>query len=182
MYAAGIVAWHAPEVSLRMRKKLVLYEAANDVSQLQTMMIVLSETKMDVYNALIWLEKQSTVHKAAIRRCHYSYIADPMKALEELERMSPINDFKRILRKLKSSVYTLSLKDAFSDMSLDKAQSLTLREMLRNEELEQRKNSAKLIAVAPAAIALIGCFIGPVLILGITEMMDTMKNLNGFVT
>lgn len=176
-YAGAVVGWFFPELSLSQRKKLVNYEATNDVAQLQTMMIVLSETKMDVYKALGWLEKQATVHKAAIRDCHYSYIADPMKALNELEIKSPINDFKRLLRKLKSAVYTLSLKDAFSDMALDKAQSLTITEMLRTEELEQRKNSAKLIAILPAGLALVGCFIGPVLILGISEMMDTMQNL-----
>jgi hypothetical protein len=179
-YAVALVCWRIPEFTLMARKKLVQYEATNDVSQLQTMMIVLSETKMDVYKALCWLEKQAAVHKAAIRRCHYSYIADPIAALDKLEKASPINDFKRLLRKLKSSVYTLSLHDAFSDMALDKAQTLTITEMLRGEELEQRKNSAKLIAVAPAAIALIGCFVAPVMILGITEMVDTLQNLNSF--
>lgn len=179
-YVVAVICWHLPEMTLKMRKKLVQYEATNDVSQLQTMMIVLSETKMDVYKALCWLEKQAAVHKAAIRRCHYSYIADPIAALDKLEKSSPVNDFKRLLRKLKSSVYTLSLHDAFSDMALDKAQTLTITEMLRGEELEQRKNSAKLIAVAPAALALIGCFIGPVLILGVSEMVDTLSNLSNF--
>ena len=179
-YAVAVVCWFVPEITLKVRKKMVAYEATNDVSQLQTMMIVLSETKMDVYKVLCWLEKQAAVHKAAIRKCHYSYIADPIAALEKLEKASPVNDFKRLLRKLKSSVYTLSLHDAFSDMALDKAQTLTITEMLRGEELEQRKNSAKLIAVAPAALALIGCFIGPVLILGVSEMVDTLNNLSNF--
>ena len=179
-YAVAVLCWFVPEITLTVRKKMVAYEATNDVSQLQTMMIVLSETKMDAYKALCWLEKQAAVHKAAIRKCHYSYIADPIAALEKLEKSSPVNDFKRLLRKLKSSVYTLSLHDAFSDMALDKAQTLTITEMLRGEELEQRKNSAKLIAVAPAALALIGCFIGPVLILGISEMVDTLNNLSNF--
>lgn len=179
-YAVAVLCWFVPEITLKIRKKMVAYEATNDVSQLQTMMIVLSETKMDVYKALCWLEKQAAVHKAAIRKCHYSYIADPIAALEKLEKSSPVNDFKRLLRKLKSSVYTLSLHDAFSDMALDKAQTLTITEMLRGEELEQRKNSAKLIAVAPAALALIGCFIGPVLILGVSEMVDTLNNLSNF--
>lgn len=179
-YAVAVLCWFVPEITLKVRKKMVAYEATNDVSQLQTMMIVLSETKMDVYKALCWLEKQAAVHKAAIRKCHYSYIANPIAALEKLEKSSPVNDFKRLLRKLKSSVYTLSLHDAFSDMALDKAQTLTITEMLRGEELEQRKNSAKLIAVAPAALALIGCFIGPVLILGVSEMVDTLNNLSNF--
>ena len=179
-FVVACVCWFIPEYSLIARKKLVKYEVSNDVSQLQTMMIVLSETKMDVYKALCWLEKQAAVHKAAIRRCHYSYIADPIKALTTLEDSSPSNDFKRLLRKLKSAVYTLSLKDAFSDMALDKAQTLTITEMLRNEELDLRKNSAKLIAIAPAALALVGCFIGPVLILGVSEMIDTLNNLGSF--
>ena len=179
-YAVAVLCWFVPEITLKVRKKMVAYEATNDVSQLQTMMIVLSETKMDVYKALCWLEKQAAVHKAAIRKCHYSYIADPIAALEKLENSSPVNDFKRLIRKLKSSVYTLSLHDAFSDMALDKAQTLTITEMLRGEELEQRKNSAKLIAVAPAALALIGCFIGPVLVLGVSEMVDTLNNLSNF--
>lgn len=179
-YVAALVAWRIPEFSLKQRKKLVEFEAQNDVSQLQTMMIVLSETKMDVYKAICWLEKQAAVHKAAIRKCHYSYIADPIAALNELEMKSPINDFKRMTRKLKSAVYTLSLNDAFSDMKLDKSQSLTIREMLRNEELEERKNSAKLVAIVPAAIALIGCMVAPILILGVTEITDTLSNLQGF--
>lgn len=177
IYIAACFGWFIPEISLKTRKKLVTYEATNDVSQLQTMMIVLSETKMDVYKAIGWLEKQSTVHKAAIRKCHYSYISNPIGALDKLEKSSPVRDFKRLLRKLKASVYTLSLKDAFSDMAMDKAQTLTITEMLRAEELELRKNSAKMIAIIPAGIALVGCFIGPVLILGISEMMDTLKNL-----
>ena len=181
IYGCGVAGWFVPEMSLSMRKKLVSYEATDDIMQLQTMMIVLSETKMDVYRALCWLEKQSTVHKAPLQYAHYSYIADPEAALDKLEYASPSNDFKRLVRKLKSAVYTLSLHDAFSDMVLDKAQSLTIREMLRNEELESRKNSAKLIAIAPAAIALVGTFIGPVLILGINEMMDTFESLNGFI-
>lgn len=181
VYGAGVVGWFVPEISLMTRKKLVSYEATDDIMQLQTMMIVLSETKMDVYRALIWLEKQSTVHKAPIRKCHYSYIADPEKALDELEHSSPSNDFKRLIRKLKSAVYTLSLHDAFSDMAMDKQQSLTIREMLRNEELEERKNSAKLIAVAPAAVALLGTMMGPVIVLGVSEMMKTMESLNGFI-
>lgn len=179
-YIAALVAWRVPEFSLKQRKKLVEFEAQNDVSQLQTMMIVLSETKMDVYKAICWLEKQAAVHKAAIRKCHYSYIADPIAALNELEMKSPINDFKRMTRKLKSAVYTLSLNDAFSDMKLDKSQSLAIREMLRNEELEERKNSAKLVAIVPAAIALIGCMVAPILILGVTEITDTLSNLQGF--
>lgn len=177
MYAGGIVGWFFPNILLTTRKGMVKYEAGVDVSQLQTVMIVLSETKMDVYRVLCWLQEQATVHNAIMRLCRCRYIMDPETALDGLEDASPENDFKRMIRQMKSAIYNLSLSDAFSGLKLDKQQSMAINEMLRQEEIEQRKNSAKLIAIAPAAIALVGSFVGPVLILGITQMTDTLAQL-----
>lgn len=179
MFAVGAIGWFIPEISLSIRKKLVAYESSVDVSQLQTLMIVLSETKMDGYKVICWLQKQATIHDGVLRLARCRYIAEPEKCLEELENATPEHDFKRMIRQLKSAVYSLSLKEAFSGLKLDKQQSLAINEMLRSEEIEQRKNSAKLIAIAPAAVALVGALLGPVLILGITQMTDTLSQLGG---
>ncbi len=180
IYLAGVIGWFMPNIFLMIRKNLVQYEANIDVSQLQTIMIVLSETKMDVYRVICWLQEQATVHESVLRDCRVRYIANPEEALQRLEDSTPEHDFKRLIRQLKSAVYNLSLQDAFSGLKLDKQQSMSINEMLRTEEIEQRKNSAKLIAIAPAAVALIGSFVGPVLILGITQMTDTLAQLQGF--
>lgn len=177
IYAGGIVGWFIPNFLLNSRKNMVKYEASVDVSQLQTVMIVLSETKMEVYRVLVWLQEQATVHNAILRLCRCRFIMNPENALDQMEEGSPENDFKRMIRQMKSAVYNLSLRDAFSGLKLDKQQSMAISEMLRTEEIEQRKNSAKLIAIAPAGIALIGSFVGPVLILGITQMTDTLAAL-----
>lgn len=177
MFGLALLGWFTPEIMLGVRKNLVAYESSIDVSQLQTLMIVLSETKMDAYKVLCWLQKQSTIHDGVLRYARCMYIADPLGALDTLESSTPEHDFKRMIRQLKSAVYNLSLADAFSGLKLDKQQSLTISEMLRAEEIEQRKNSAKLIAIAPAAVALVGAFIGPVLILGISQMTDTLAQL-----
>lgn len=180
IYVVGMIGWFLPNIFLMIRKNLVQYEANIDVSQLQTIMIVLSETKMDVYRVICWLQEQATVHESVLRDCRVRYIANPEAALQRLEDSTPEHDFKRLIRQLKSAVYNLSLQDAFSGLKLDKQQSMSINEMLRTEEIEQRKNSAKLIAIAPAAVALIGAFVGPVLILGITQMTDTLAQLQGF--
>ena len=178
IYLCGVVGWFLPNLSLMTRKNMVKYEAGVDVSQLQTVMIVLSETKMDVYRVLVWLQEQATVHNAVLRLCRCRYIHDPDDALDRLEDATSENDFKRMIRQLKSAVYNLSLEDAFSGLKLDKQQSMAITEMLREEEIEQRKNSAKLIAIAPAALALIGSFVGPVIILAVTQLTDTLSQLN----
>ena len=177
IFACGVVGWFLPNIQLSTRKNMVKYEAGVDVSQLQTVMIVLAETKMDVYRVICWLQEQSTIHNATLRLCRCRYIQDPEMALDALEDSTSENDFKRMIRQLKAAVYNLSLADAFSGLKLDKQQSMAINEMLRTEEIEQRKNSAKLIAIAPAGLALIGSFVGPVLILGITQMTDTLAQL-----
>jgi hypothetical protein len=178
VYAGGVIGWFIPNALLMIRKNMVKYEASVDVSQLQTVMIVLAETKMDVYRVLVWLQEQATVHNAPLRLCRCRYIKDPEEALDRLEDATTENDFKRMIRQLKSATYNLSLKDAFSGLKLDKQQSMAITEMLREEEIEQRKNSAKLIAIAPAALALIGSFVGPVILLAVTQLTDTLSQLN----
>lgn len=177
-YAGAVAAWRIPELSLMLRKKLVAYEATEDILQMQTMMIVLSNTKMDVLHALYWLERQATIHAAPLRYAYHEFTSDPEGALDRLAASSGNLDFKRLVYKLKSAVYTLSIHDSFADVFLDKQQSLSMRETLQEETLESKKNWAKMIAVIPAAISLVGFFILPILILGIQELTDSLASFS----
>ncbi|MCI9050673.1 MAG: hypothetical protein HFI05_01925 [Lachnospiraceae bacterium] len=176
--ASGCVGWFVPEVSLKLRQKLVKFEETEDVMQLQTMMIVLSNTKMDVQKALYWLERQSTIHKAPLRYAYHDYASDPEACLDRLRATVGSIDFKRLISKLHSAIYNLSLSDAFSDMALDKEQSLRVREMLQDETLASKKEWARLIASAPISIMLIGGFVGPIIVLGFSEILKMFGSLN----
>lgn len=177
-YLCAWGAWFGPEMSLRLRKMLVEYEATEDVLQLQTMMIVLSNTKMDVRKALGWLEKQSSIHSDILKYAYLEYSSDPELALDNLYDKTSSLDFKKLISKLKSAMYSLSLEDAFSDMKLNKEQSLLMREIVLTEQLESKKQWAKLICVAPAALMLIFNFVGPIIILGFTQLVGTLGSLN----
>ena len=177
-YVGAMVAWRIPEISLMLRKKLVAYEATEDILQMQTMMIVLSNTKMDVLHALYWLERQATIHAAPLRYAYHEFTSDPEGALDRLAASSANLDFKRLVHKLKSAVYTLSIHDSFADVFLDKQQSLSMREMLQEETIESKKNWAKMIAVVPVAISCVGFFILPILILGIQELTDSLASFS----
>jgi hypothetical protein len=172
-----VVGWFVPEISLKLRKKLVKFEETEDVMQLQTMMIALSTTKVDAMQALYWLERQSTIHKAPFWYAYHEYTSDPEGALDRLRYSVHSIDLKRLISKLESTVYRLSMSEAFSDMALNKDQSLRLREMNQDAELQSKKEFAKLFAVAPAAIALIGGFVAPIVILGFSEVMSVFGKL-----
>lgn len=176
---AFIVSWWIPNFALMLRKKMVQYEATEDIMQLQTMMIVLSATDMDVFKAIYWLEKQASVHKEALRYCYHEYTSDPLLALDHLGECSSSVEFHKIVNKLKSASTTLSLSDAFSDMKLDKAQFMYLRDMRQAEELESKKQNAKLLCIVPGSLALIGLFVAPFMILGVMQLTSSLGNLVG---
>lgn len=174
-----VLCWQIPMCTLMFRKKMVEYEAEEDIMQLQTMMIVLSGTDMDVFRALYWLERQSSIHKEAIRYCYHEYTSNPELALTHLSEKTGNVEFKKIINKLKSASFKLSLYDAFSDMSLDKQQFMFLRTLRQGEQLESKKQNAKLASALPGGLALIFMLVVPILALGIMQLMGSLGNLTG---
>lgn len=181
-YLVAVIMWFSQEMLLKLRTKLVEYEAGEDVMQLQTLMIVLSHTKMDVDDALFWMERQSSVHKAIIRYAYHEYHSDPLGSLERLKDASSHIDFKRLIAKLQTAVYVLSIQDAFKAMALNKAHSLQKREMYMMETIESRKNNAKLIAMAPAGFMLVFRFVGVILAVGVSDLLKTFQDVNNLDT
>lgn len=169
-YGIGVAGWYMPEVSLLLRKMLVKFEASEDVMQLQTVMLTLSNTKMDVFKALKWLMIESTVHKAPLQMAWLSYPSDPEDALRKLKDSVSERDMKRMISKLEKAVYALSLKDAFSDIALDKNQSLVLNEMFQDAQIKSKSQTAKMFVAGTAGFSLIANFILPFLLLGITQI------------
>lgn len=175
---AGVVGWFAPELSLRSRKRLVQFEEVEDVMQLQTLMIALAETTMTVGEVLYWLEKQSTLHKAVLCRAVMSYDSNPELALSRLKTAVHSPDLKRLVSGLMVAVQTMPLKEAFGDTILDRDQLMRLREMAQNEVIESKKQDARLFAMAPAGCVLIFSFVGPVLVLGFSEIIKIFSNMS----
>lgn len=174
---AAIMCWQIPDFALAFRKKMVRDEVEEDIMQLQTMMIVLSGTDMDVFRALYWMERQASIHKEVLRYCYHEYTSDPELALKHLSEKTENVEFRKIINKLLSASFTLSLADAFSDMRLDKQQFMMLREMKQNEIMESKKQDAKLACMLPGGIALVFMFVAPILILGITQLTGSLGNL-----
>lgn len=177
VYAAGIIAWFVPEVSLAIRKYMVKFEAAEDVMQIQSLMVTLQSTKFDVRKCLYWMTQESTIHKAVLQYAYIEYSSDPELALLRLKDSVSLRDMKRIVSKLEKAMYDLSIEDAFRDISLDKQNSLTINEMLQKQQLETKKELARGFANAPLLIAVTGGFVMPLLILGMTQLVTSLSEM-----
>lgn len=176
-YLAAVGAWFIPEWLLNFRADLVKFEEDEDVLQMQTMMMVLSNTQMDVFNALYWLNKQTIVHKPMFTYAYQEYTSDPEGSLERLKEKIDNKDLKRLVSKLISTVYSLSVSEAFCDMAADRNQSIQIKEMYEEESIARKVNKASSLSIGPFYVAIFGGFVIPILYLGIMQLMNALSTL-----
>lgn len=179
IYAMGVVGWFIPNMQIALRKFMVKFEAEEDASQLQTVMITLSGTGLSVYEVLHRLLDLSTIHKSSISYACQTFIKDPEFALDVLADNSRVPEFKRMCVKLKKSIYNLPISDAFRNIVVEKEQSLAIKEMDAINQVNRKANLANLLACAPVACALILQTLLPLMILGISQIMDMQATLGG---
>ena len=175
--AVAIGAWFMPDMSIKKRRKDIVAETGNEVASLQALMIVLSYSHASCDEALRLLEMQSKVLRVPLRNALTIYKRNPDQAMDYLSSCSDSEAFKHIVHKLRSCIYDISISSAFADMSAQRQQTSTIAELSRQDSLEKKKNSARLLSLLPAGGALLGCFIAPVLILGLQQMSAVTSGL-----
>lgn len=176
-FTIGLVGWFSPEIGLYFRKKLVMYEVAEDVMQIQSLMMTLQTTKIDVYNSLHWMAEESTIHKAVLRYACIEYPSDPELALQRLKDSVGSKDLKRIISKLEKAMFDLSIGDAFRDIVQDKQQSLITNRMLQEQMLISKKEYARMFATMPLNFSIYFGFMGPIFILGLQQLMTAFAQM-----
>lgn len=178
-YLIGIAGWFVPDMQLKLRRFMVKFEAEEDASQLLTVMITLSGTGMSVYEVLYRLHDLASIHKSAIGYACQSFTRDPILTLSILSDKSKIPEFKRMCSKLKKSVYNVPIKDAFRDITSEKMRALSKKEMYDLDTVNKKANLANLVAYIPIVIVMIFQAIAPIMVLGMSNLMDVQNTLNG---
>lgn len=179
IYGMGVIGWFIPNMQIKLRKFMVKFEAEEDASQLQTVMITLSGTGLSVYEVLHRLLDLSTIHKSSISYACQTFVKDPEFALEVLSDNSRVPEFKRMCTKLKKSIYNLPIQDAFRNIVVEKEQALAIKEMDAVNMVNKKANLANLLASAPVACVLIFQTLLPLMVLGFTQIMDMQSTLGG---
>lgn len=177
LYLMGVLGWFLPDIKMKLRRFMVKYEAFEDASQLQTVMITLSSTGISVYEILYRLYDLSTIHRSNLSYCCQTFIRDPEMSLEILSDSSNVPEFKKMCRKLNKSIYNLPVKDAFMNIVPDKEQSLSIKELDMKNNLRKKSNLANLLALTPVVLVLVLQAIAPLMILGFKQMMDMQSVL-----
>jgi len=168
-YAVGICGWFIPELLLKFRQYMVKAEAEEDVLQMQTIIASIVDTTLDTLSVLYWLEKNSSVHKDALRFCYHEYPADPELALNRLKSKSTVAEFHHMCDRFITTIHQISIKEAFATLITDRAHILRIREMVQEETINSKRTIASPLALAPIIALAVMHILAPIGILGFAE-------------
>lgn len=175
--AVGVVGWFIPDIMLKLRKKLVETEAEEDFLQMQMLMTIIMNTDADTLEALEQLCQISKIHKDLMLYCYNSFPSNPKEELQKLKRQTPLIDFKRFIDKLELTVDDLSLKDAFSDLIIEREHILKLRQMKMQASINKKRSLCGQLSLAPLMIMTVLDMLVPIIYLGYTEFVNALNGL-----
>lgn len=173
----AVVGWFGPNMMLSIRKKLVETEEEEDFIQLQTLVSILMNTNMDTLDILYELSQHSRVHRDMFIYAYQGYPSNPELEISRLQAKTPIIDFKRFLGKLKMTISDLSLKEAYSDLLIERDHMMKIRDMTLTEAIDRRRSFCGPLSMAPLASFILGEFLIPIGILGYNEFMNALQNM-----
>lgn len=174
-FALSWIGWFAPNMLLVLRKMLVKTEAEDDFLQLQTLISILMNTSMDTLETLYQLMQNSRIHKDMLSYCYHSYPSNPELELARLQSKTPLVEFKRFIGKLKLTISDLSLREAFSDLIIEREHMLRMREMSIEATINKKRGLCGPLSLVPMGAMVVSELLIPLGYLGIMEFMNALS-------
>jgi hypothetical protein len=171
------LGWFAPNLTLKVRKMLVQTEEEDDFLQLQTLASILMNTNMDTLDLLRQFAQQSRVHKHMFMYAHQGYPSNPQLELARLASKTPLIEFKYFIKKMELTISDLSLKEAYSDLLIERSHILREREMTIKSSIDRKRGLCGPLSMVPLAAMIIGEFLLPIGILGFNEFMNALNSM-----
>lgn len=171
----GVIGWFSPNIMLKVRKILVETEEEDDFLQLQTLASILINTNVDTLDILGQFAQHSRVHKDMFMYAYQGYPSNPELELTRLQAKTPLVPFKRFIGKLKLTISDLSLRDAYSDLLIERDHILRMRDMTIEASINRKRGICGPLSMVPIGSMVIGSFLVPIGILGFNEFSNAIN-------
>jgi len=172
----SFIAWHVPEIILKVRTWLIKTESEEDCLQLQTVIGILMNTPIDTLDLLDWMSKHSRVFKPILVDAYQDYPSDAYQSLSILKMRAGISEFRRIVDKLTLTVSQITIAEAFSDIIIERDHLLRMREIAQTESIMRKRAMMSPVAMSTLALTIALYFILPIGLLGARQLIDLLTN------
>lgn len=173
----GLIGWFAPNVMLFVRTKLVQTEEEDDFLEIQTLVSILMNTNMDTMDMLREIAQHSRIHKTMFLYAYQGYASNPELELARLQSKTPLIPFKRFIGKMRLAISDLSLREAYSDLLMEREHILRIREMAIKDSIDTKRFFCGPVSLIPIGLMVLSEFLIPIGILGYYEFMGALGSI-----
>ena len=173
----GLIGWFVPNISLKIRAWVIKTESEDDFLQMQTLMTIIMNTDCDTLDALEQLCQVSKIHKDMMLYCYHSFPSNPELELARLESRTNLTDFKRFIGKLKLTVSDLSLREAFSDLGIERNFIMGVRDATMRATIDKKRSLCGILSLLPIGALVVGELLIPIGYLGIIEFSKALSSV-----
>lgn len=170
-----VAAWFYADFTLWMRKRLVVREVEADLNCINSILCLLSTTKLSVRDTIFWMYIQSDIFKRVLYRGFIKYTSDPTKVIPEMLQQSVNNEFKQTLVALEKAVLDVPLGRALSTIYEIKGTQAAESHRRTLKSIREKYNDAKFAAFGPTISVIFMLLIVP---LGYTAYVLITASLN----
>lgn len=176
-FLIGLIGYNIPNIMLKIREIMVKTDAEDDFLQLQTLVSIYMTTDMDTLDTLYELSQHSRIHKDMLTYCYHSYPSNPELELARLQSKTPLTEFKRFIGKLKLTISDLSMKEAFSDLIIEREQIMRIREITIQATIDKKRGLCGPLSLVPLGVMVVGELLIPLGYLGYREFMSALSTM-----
>lgn len=173
----ALLGWFAPNLMLYVRKKLIQTEEEDDFLELQTLVSILMNTNIDTMDMLSEMAQHSRIHKNMFLYAYQGYASNPELELTRLQAKTPLVEFKRFIGKMKLTISDLELREAYSDLLLEREHIMRIRDMATKDAINAKRFYCGPLSMIPLGCMIVGEFLVPIGILGYNEFMGALANM-----
>lgn len=178
----GVLAFYGPIALLHFQKRMRDLEMEDEVMQFQTIIMMLMKIeRVNVEIILEWMERYSNIFREQISRCVNNYESGAWEALEQLKNDVSYMPLIRLVESLQAAVEKIPIADAFDELDTERAYYQEKRKDSNERLISKKGLIGKGIGFAPMIVLFVGYLIVPLVLIGMTSMMDSFTNMSSMI-
>ena len=178
----GVLSFYGPIALLHFQKRMRDLEMEDEVMQFQTIIMMLMKIeRVNVEIILEWMERYSNIFREQISRCVNNYESGAWEALEQLKNDVSYMPFIRLVESLQAAVEKIPIADAFDELDTERAYYQEKRKDSNERLISKKGLIGKGIGFAPMIVLFVGYLIVPLVIIGMTSMMDSFTSMSSMI-
>jgi len=178
----AVIAFYGPIALLHFQKRMRSLEMEDEVMQFQTIIMMLMKIeRVNVEIILEWMERYSNIFREPISKCVNNYESGAWEALEQLKNDVSYMPLIRIVESLQAAVEKIPIADAFDELDTERAYYQEKRKDSNERLISKKGTIGKGIGFAPMIVLFVGYLIVPLVVIGMTSMMDSFANMSSMI-